>query len=114
MDLTGKIIVIGDEKQISDRFKKRTFVIEAAENPEYPEQIEFELKQDRTGLIDGYSVGQTVKVFFNITGRKWESPQGDRYFIGLNAWRLSKVDQAASPIPDEPPPAEDFRDQIPF
>ena len=104
MDITGKIILIGATQQVSDRFKKREFVIEVAENPQYPELIQFELKQDRVQLLDGYQAGQTVQVWFDIGGRKWAGPQGDKYFVSLNAWRLQSVEGTSNPIPDEPPP----------
>jgi len=106
MEIEGRIILIRDTQQVSDRFRKREFVIEDSAEPEHPQVIQFELAQDRCDLIDGYSVGQTVNVHFNIRGRKWSAPAGDKYFVSLNAWRLQKVDFAPAGIPDEPPPLD--------
>ena len=105
MDITGKITLIGATQQVSDRFKKRELVIEYATNPQYPEELVFEFIQDRTDLLDGYAAGQTVQVWFDVSGRKWTAPDGAvRRFISLKGWRLQSVEGTSNPIPDEPPP----------
>lgn len=97
MEVTGKIVEILDEQQVTNTFKKREFVIEHAENPQYPELLLFQAIQDKTSMIDSFSVGDVVTVSFNLKGRKWVSPQGDtKYFTTLQAWRISNSDQSGS------------------
>lgn len=92
MKITGKILEVKDTQQISDTFKKRVFVLEYADNPQYPEYITFDLVQDRCNLIDGFQVGQDVEVSFNLKGRKWTNPAGEtRYFNSLQAWRIEDL-----------------------
>ncbi|MFQ5559364.1 MAG: DUF3127 domain-containing protein, partial [Nitrospinota bacterium] len=43
MDITGTILEIFDTVNVSQSFKKREFVVEYVENPQYPEQLKFEL-----------------------------------------------------------------------
>ena len=43
MIVEGKIIEKYDTQTIKDSFKKREFVLEYAENPQYPEYVKFEL-----------------------------------------------------------------------
>lgn len=96
MEVKGKILEINDTQQISDRFQKREFVIEYAENPQYPEYVKFECIQDKVSMLDDYAVGDEVTVFFNLKGRKWTDPKGEvKYFNSLQAWRMQK-DTAAS------------------
>ena len=104
MDITGKIIEIMPTQQVSDRFRKRELIVEYATNPEYPEFVKFEFVQDRADLLDGYQVGQTVQVWFDIGGRKWDGPKGRAYFTTLKGWRLQAAEGTSNPIPDEPPP----------
>ena len=47
MQIEGELIEIFDTEQVSDRFRKREFVVEYATNPDYPQFIKFELVQDR-------------------------------------------------------------------
>ena len=106
MTVTGKIHVIYDEKQISEKFKKREFVIEVAENPMYPQYILFQLTQDNCDKLDGFKVENLIEVDFDIRGREWTSPQGEvKYFNTLQAWRLKLTGEPAtestSPIPQE-------------
>jgi len=105
MNIRGKILELSDTQQVTDTFKKREFILEYAENPQYPEFIKFELIQDKCDLLNDFQVGQDVEVHFNLKGRKWTDPQGQvKYFNSLQAWRL---DGAAAPAPNDPGPGEE-------
>lgn len=96
--LTGALKVINETNQVSDKFSKREFVITDASSM-YPQDIMFQLTQDKCNLLDGLKVGQSVEVLFNLRGRMWQSPQGEeKYFNTLEAWRLTPQ-SAAAPIP---------------
>lgn len=110
MDITGKVVAIGDTQTVSDRFRKREIVVEYATNPEYPEYVSFEFVQDRVDLLDKYKVGDEVKVFFDLRGRKWTAPDGTvKYFNTIVGWRIEQVGGAA-PAPKETPVV----DEVPF
>ncbi len=105
MNIKGKILELNDTQQVTDTFRKREFILEYAENPQYPEFIKFELIQDKCDLLDDFQVGQEVDVHFNLKGRKWTDPQGQvKYFNSLQAWRLDTATPAA---PDDPGPGEE-------
>jgi len=71
-------------------FRKRVFVVEYAENPEYPEFIKFELIQDKCDELDKFELGAIIDIAFNLKGRKWTNPKGEVvYFNSLQAWKLS-------------------------
>lgn len=102
MEVKGKIVEILQTQQVTDTFKKREFVLEFAENPQYPEFVKFECIQDKCGLLDNYQVGNEVTISFNLKGRKWNDPKGGvKYFNTLQAWRL----QNASAAPQDSAPA---------
>ncbi|MEM1002294.1 MAG: DUF3127 domain-containing protein [Bacteroidota bacterium] len=104
MDIKGRIIEISDTQQISNTFKKREFVIEYTDNPQYPEFIKFELIQDKCDLLNNYKVGDELDVHFNLKGRKWTDPKGEvKYFNSLQAWRLEAASSHAS-TPNQPSP----------
>ena len=89
MNISGSIVELMDEQQVTDTFKKREFVVEFAENPQYPEYVKFELIQDKCALLDAHKVGDKVVVHFNLKGRKWTDKEGQvKYFNSLQAWRL--------------------------
>lgn len=109
MNIKGKILELNDTVQVTDTFKKREFVVEYADNPQYPEFVKFELIQDKCDLIDGLTVGQEVDVHFNLRGRKWTDPKGEvKYFNSLQAWRIDPASAAAPP-----PPSDDSGSQEP-
>ncbi len=119
LSIEGKVKRILDEQVISERFKKREFVIETEE--QYPQVLVFQLAQDKTNLIDPLNVGDKIEVFFNLRGREWQKePSSEiRVFNTLDAWRIQKVesmpsqneDGAPSENPVEPSGPED---DLPF
>ncbi|WP_223650064.1 DUF3127 domain-containing protein [Hymenobacter psoromatis] len=86
-DVTGRLHEIFDEQQVSDKFRKREFVLEVQDG-QYPEQIKFQLVQDKTALIDPYKMGDEVKVTFNLRGRGFNKNGQMLYFTNLEAWRI--------------------------
>ncbi|CAD5256794.1 MULTISPECIES: DUF3127 domain-containing protein [unclassified Imperialibacter] len=112
MDIKGKLLEKSETTNVTASFKKREFVVEFAENPQYPEYVKFELIQDKCDLINDFEPGQEIEVHFNLKGRKWTDPKGEvKYFNSLQAWRILPVGaQAAtgsSPSGEAPPPAEE-------
>lgn len=89
MDITGRLKVKGSEQKVSDKFRKRDFVI-TDNSTQYPQHISFQLSQDRCNLLDDYVIGDEIKVHFNLRGREWSNPQGEvKYFNQLEAWKLT-------------------------
>ena len=124
-ELTGKLIVKNDTQQVSEKFKKREFVIEKEENNGgmvFTDTIKFQLTQDRCGLLDPVALHDDVKIAFNIRGNKWEKDGKVNYFTNLDAWRIEKVggdssstDGVDAPFPQEEPFAADGDgDDLPF
>ena len=116
MEIKGKIKNISETVQISERFRKREFVVEYASNPDYPQPLQFEMVQDRCELLDSFEVGQEVEIFFDLRGREWTNPQGQvKYFNSLHAWKLvseqssvttsptTPAQTTSAPFPDEKP-----------
>lgn len=112
MVVEGKLYAKFEVQQISDTFRKRDFVIEYVDNPLYPQYITFQLIQDRVTLIDNFAVGDKLEVSFNLRGREWTTPQGEKkYFNTLEAWRLQKIEVAAdNPAAGSPQPVFDMAD----
>ena len=103
MEIKATIKKISETLQISDRFRKREFVVNYSNNPEYPQFIQFEFVQDRCELLDSFKEGQEVEIFFDLRGREWTSPQGEiKYFNTLQAWKIVSTEEStASPYPNK-------------
>jgi len=109
MNITGKIVEIFAAQQVTATFKKREFVIEFAENPQYPEVVKFECIQDKCGILDNFQVGQDVEIHFNLKGRKWTDPKGEaKYFNTLQAWKINTP--SSQPQMQEPPVTDGSED----
>ena len=104
--MTGVVEVIFDTEHVSDKFQKRTFVVNDMQE-KYPQKISFQCVQDKVSLLDNVGEGQEVEVAFNVRGREWKSPQGDlKYFNTLEAWRID--------VKEEAPAQKSSADEMPF
>jgi single-stranded DNA-binding protein len=89
IDTTGRLHIIFDTKQVSERFTKREFVVEIADNPKYPQMVLFQLSGDRCAQLDEFRVGDQIRIEFSLRGREWRSPQGEtKYFNSLDVWKV--------------------------
>ena len=119
MEATGRIHAIFDAKQVTERFRKREFVVELADNSRYPQYVLFQLTGDRCDAIEDLQVGAEVRVEFSLRGREWKSPQGEmKYFNSLDVWTVEASGASNEafgneepPLPDGPPPGFD---DVPF
>lgn len=115
-EISGKLIEKYSTIQVSDRFKKREFVIESnASNGgmEFKDFIKFQLTQDKCNLVDNMNVNDEIKVSFNIRGNKWEKDGKINYFTNLDAWRIDKVQQQNQGSNHDEIPAPSIND-MPF
>ncbi len=93
---TGVLKIKGKEQKVSDRFKKREFVL-TDNSPSYPQTILFQLTQDRCSLLENYNVGDEITVHFQLKGREWRNPQGEvKFFNSLDVFKVEKVHSAPS------------------
>ena len=117
MDVSGILKVKGTAEQVSDKFKKREFVL-TDNSSQYPQHISFQLTQDKCGLIDNMAVGSEIKVHFNLRGREWTSPKGEvKHFNTLEAWRIEggvNAGTAKAPETAQQQSAAMTEDDLPF
>jgi hypothetical protein len=121
--LSGILKVKNDTQQVSEKFKKREFVVTDASGM-YPQDILFQLTQERTEQLDPVGVNDTINVSFNLRGREWTSPTGEvKYFNSLDVWKIEKMTGGAAPTPSDMAPAsaqsaetlvEEGDDDLPF
>jgi len=98
-EITGKLIEKFDTSVISDKFKKREFILEKTENSngfEFIDYIKIQLTQDKCSLIDAFEIGSSIKVSFNLRGRKWEKDGNTSYFTNIEAWRIEKDENSTA------------------
>jgi len=92
---TGIIKVKGNEQKVSDRFRKREFVL-TDNAASYPQTILFQLTQDRCSLIKNANVGDEITVHFQLKGREWKNPQGEiKFFNSLDVFKIERATQVA-------------------
>lgn len=91
MEIQGRIKQIFPSQIIGQNgFEKRDLVITTEE--QYPQTIIIQFTQQRCDLLNNLQVGQNVKVYINIRGREWTSPQGEtKYFNTIEGWKIEVI-----------------------
>lgn len=117
---SGRLIRKFDTVQVSEKFKKREFVIEVADG-KYPQMVSFQLTGDKCDLLDRVELEYIVDVDFNLRGREWTSPKGEvKFFNTLDAWKIDARGgngQSSQPKREQPGQAAfdgPIDDDIPF
>ncbi len=122
LEITGKLAVKYDTMVVSEKFKKREFIVEIAEEINgntYTNYGKFQLVQNKCDIIDRAKIGDTVKVFFNIKGNRFEKNGKYNYMTNLDAWRVEVLSQAQNQQANSAPPAQNYNsgsndDSLPF
>jgi len=112
-EINGKLYEKFETVAVSEKFRKREFVIEKTESASFgdiTDYLKFQLTQDRCDQLDRYNINEEIKISFNIRGRKWEKDGKVSYFSNLEAWRIEKVATEAASNPGAPIPGVDFPD----
>jgi len=124
-EISGRVAEVYPTVRVSDRFRKREFVIEHKESSAgqtFVDFIKFQLTQDKCEIIDETWLRQEVTVRFGIKGNRWEKNGTVNYITNLNAFAVNRStatnEDGQQNIPDKnledaPPPDEEFGD-LPF
>jgi hypothetical protein len=95
-DISGTIKRIGATEQKSEKFSKRTLILDV-EDGKYPQVVELQATGDRCGQLDDYRAGDEVSVSFNLRGREWTGKDGVvKVFNSCDIWRIARVGAAQS------------------
>jgi len=124
-EIIGKVVDILPVIQVSDKFRKREFVIEKKESggggAVFIDYLKFQLVQDKCELINESFLQEEIKIWFNLKGNKWERDGKVNYFTNLDVWKIEKAsssnqqqtNQKPSALEDIPPENEELSD-LPF
>lgn len=108
LEVTGKLLLKYDTQQVTEKFKKREFVLELAEEINgniYTNYAKMQLVQNKCEIIDKFNAGDNVKVSFNIKGTKYEKDGKVNYFSNLDAWRVESASGAPAANNSQPAPS---------
>ena len=123
-ETAGRIIDISPVNQVSEKFRKREFVIEKKESggtAVFVDYIKFQLTQDKCELINESYMNEDVRIWFNIRGNKWERDGKVNYFTNLDVWKIEKIsaqeqqeDISSDITLEDIPPENDELNDLPF
>lgn len=95
----GVVVALEETKVFDSGFQKREVIVDLSDNPQYPSPVPFTFKKDRVALLTPVKVGDQVTVKFSVDGRKWDGPNGTKYFTDLTGWGITVNVQSAAPAP---------------
>ena len=92
-EATGTLIVDMGTQQVSEKFRKREFVVEIQDG-QYPQTVKFELAQDKCDLLNDFAVQTPITVTFDLRGRAYDKNGQTLYFTTLSAWKVQAAGSA--------------------
>jgi hypothetical protein len=101
MTITGVVHHVGPVETFGSGFTKRLLVVNNGKK--YDNLLPIDFTKERTALIDGLKVGQTVTVEYDAGGREYNG----RYFAQNSGWKLEAGQAQAAPQAVAAPVAED-------
>lgn len=94
LQITGRILSIGETEQVSDKFSKRTFILDITEGT-FEKKVALQMTQQKCAILDGYQVGQTVTASINLESRE----HNGKWYTNATCWMLKA---ATTPQPEAP------------
>ncbi len=101
----GQVHLIEPTKSFGQKgFRKRTVVLEQVTG-RFTNYLPLEFIADSCDMVDNLSVGDTIKVTYRLTGRKWQRDEQSevKYFLSAEAtdYELLKAGEGAAATPDD-------------
>lgn len=94
----------------SGTFKKKEIIVKTDE--QFPQNLKFELQNDKIQLLDTIQIGQTIKILFSLRGREWYSQKDQEtvYFQSWVVWKFFKFENGLTqPLTEAPKYEFNFR-----
>jgi hypothetical protein len=87
MEINGSVHLIGQTETVGNNgFTKRQLVVATEE--QYVQYVPIDFVKDKTNVLDGYNVGDKVKVSVNVRGSEYNG----KYYVNLQGWRIEKLE----------------------
>ena len=100
LEITGKLLTKYAVQHVTDKFKKREFVLEITEEingKPYTNFAKMQVVQAKCDILDSHSEGDAIKVFFNLKGSRNEKEGKVSYFTNLDVWKIEGQQQQYKP-----------------
>ena len=96
-EMTGFLHHAEPTKQLSEKFKKREFVLEVQDG-NYTQFPKLQLIQKNCDLLDGIDINAEITVSFNVQGKPYTNKENvTLYFTNLTAWKIELTATAPPP-----------------
>ena len=116
--VTGQVHLIEPTKNFGQKgFRKRTVVLEQVTG-RFTNYLPLEFIADSCDMVDNLSVGDTIKVTYRLTGRKWQRDEQSevKFFLSAEAteYELLKAGEAAATTPNDEEDSGPADESAPF
>jgi hypothetical protein len=97
---TGILKKIEVTQVVSEKFKKRGFVLGIPDGEKWTQDVRFELVQDKCAILDNFAEFSEIEVTFVLKGRAWTPENGEtKYFNTIQALLIKEAGQTETPKP---------------
>ena len=99
--ITGKLIEIFAEQIVSEKFRKREFVVEV-EDGNFSQKLKMEFIQGNCAYLDEFCSDDLVEISFSLKGRDWTNNETGKkqYFNTIQAFGIRKSTGQPGSLPN--------------
>jgi len=94
IEVKGYIKLVGELQTFNSGFTKIQIVVTT--EGEFSTDIPIDFLGDKADYLQGYAEGEEVIVSANLKGSEYQG----KYYLGLNAWKISRHQNASTPDKD--------------
>lgn len=85
MEIIGTIRILNDTETFNSGFEKRELIIDTEDQYSQPLSVQF--LQDKVSLLNGYGVGDRVKIGINLRGRE----HNGKFYNSIVGWKIERL-----------------------
>lgn len=92
-EVIGILIEKLEVKQVNDNFTTRDFILKTDFNTQWPQEIQFQLHNQKCDLLNSIPMGIQIKVHYVLNGKSYTPSGGGekRWFNTLKVWKIDRI-----------------------
>ncbi len=93
--VSGRVLQINPTKVVTEKFSKRELIL-LVDPGKYEQEILIEAAGAQIEMLDALRVDDEVKAECNLRGRRWDGPNGTKWFLELRLWKIETTKHAGA------------------
>lgn len=91
VEVSGLLKEVFEEVVISEKLTLKKFAVTVDPQSPFPQNLLFQLANNKIALLDEIVPGQEIKVVFNLQGKCRAKDGVNSYYNSLEVWKIERI-----------------------